>query len=170
VDRRLVAAGARRAEVQVIWLKEAIAREDRAFPHDARALRAHLGAMIRIAARRFPNLRLVFLSSRTYAGYAISHLNPEPFAYHSGFAVRWTIADAMERRFGPIWVGWGPYLWTDGADGRDDGFTWLCEDVQQDGTHPSARGIQKVARLLLEFFRSDPVTQSWFLARAQLSP
>lgn len=164
VDRRLARAGARPGQVQAVWLKEAIRGEDRAFPQDARALRAHLGAVIRIAARRFPNLRLVFLSSRTYGGYAISHLNPEPYAYESAFAVRWTVADAIRGRFGPLWVGWGPYLWTDGTHARSDGLTWLCEDVQPDGTHPSARGVQKVARLLLQFFTSDPVARPWFTA------
>jgi hypothetical protein len=163
LDRRLNRAGARPAQVQAIWLKEAIAGEDRQFPQDAQALRRHLRTMIRIARNRFPNLRLVFLSSRTYGGYAITHLNPEPFAYESGFAVRWTIADAMQGRFGRVWVGWGPYLWADGTRPRRDGFTWLCEDVQRDGTHPSPRGIQKVSRLLLEFFTGDPVASPWFL-------
>ena len=163
LDRRLTRAGARPAQVQAIWLKEAIAGEDRQFPQDAQALRRHLRTMILIARNRFPNLRLVFLSSRTYGGYAITHLNPEPFAYESAFAVRWTIADAMQGRFGRVWVGWGPYLWTDGTRPRRDGFTWLCEDVQRDGTHPSPRGIQKVSRLLLEFFTGDPVASPWFL-------
>jgi hypothetical protein len=162
VDRRLAQAGARPNQVQAIWLKEAIRGEDRPFPQDARALRAHLRVVIRIATSRFRNLRLVFVSSRTYAGYAISHLNPEPFAYESGYAVRWTVADGMAGRFGRVWVGWGPYLWTDGTRGRADGFNWLCEDVQADGTHPSPRGVQKVARLLLQFFTTDPVARPWF--------
>ncbi len=164
VDRRLARAGVRRAQVQAIWLKEAIGGEDREFPHDARALSEHLRSVIGIATRRFPNLRLVFLSSRTYGGYAITHLNPEPFAYESAFAVRWAIAEAMERPPGRVWIGWGPYLWTDGDDGRRDGLEWLCEDVQQDGTHPSASGSRKVGRLLLEFFTSDPVARTWFAA------
>ena len=42
------------------------------------------------------------------------------------------------------WLGWGPYLWTDGLLGRSDGLVWSCDDVEADGTHPSKTGVQKV--------------------------
>jgi hypothetical protein len=163
LDRRLAAAGVAPREVQVVWLKQAISGEDRPFPDDARALRANLRAIATILARRFPNLRLIYNSSRTYAGYAVTALNPEPAAYDSGFAVRWLVQDRMEKRLKGPWIGWGPYLWTDGTAGRADGFTWMCEDVRRDGTHPSPAGATKVARLLLEFFKTDPTAKSWFL-------
>ncbi|HMB18904.1 MAG TPA: hypothetical protein VKO41_06260, partial [Gaiellaceae bacterium] len=60
------------------------------------------------------------------------------------------------------WIGWGPYLWTDGAKGRLDGLTWACEDVRGDGVLPSAAGTAKIGRLLLRFFKTDPTTKSWF--------
>jgi hypothetical protein len=164
LDRRLAAAGVAAREVQVVWLKQAISGEDRAFPQDARALRANLRSIVRILARRFPNLQLIYTSSRTYAGYAVTAQNPEPAAYDSGFAVRWLVQDRMEKKLKGPWIGWGPYLWTDGTQGRADGFTWTCDDVRKDGTHPSAAGATKVARLLLQFFKSDPTTKSWFLA------
>jgi hypothetical protein len=46
--------------------------------------------------------------------------------------------------------------------GRDDGLVWACEDVGQDGTHPSRTGVQKVAQLLLQFFKTDPTARPWF--------
>ena len=162
VDRRLAADGVTPREVQVVWLKEAISGEDRPFPNDARALRTNLRAIAIILGRRFRNLRLIYTSSRTYGGYAVSALNPEPAAYDSGFAVRWLIQDRIQRKFNSPWIGWGPYLWTDGEKGRADGLTWTCDDVQPDGTHPSAAGAGKVARLLLRFFKSDPTAKSWF--------
>jgi hypothetical protein len=164
LDRRLAAEGVSPRDVQVVWLKEAISGEDRPFPQDARALRANLRAIVRILGRRFPSLRLIYTSSRTYGGYAVTGLNPEPAAYDSGFAVRWLIQDRIEGRLKGPWIGWGPYLWTDGTSGRADGFTWTCEDVRRDGTHPSAAGAAKVARLLLQFFKSDATAKSWFLA------
>lgn len=165
LDARLKKAGLSRRQVQVIWLKQAIAGEDRPFPQSARALQANLRTIVRLTATRFPNLRLVYVSSRTYGGYAISHLNPEPFAYESGFAARWLVQDGIHGRLPKrLWVGWGPYLWTDGLAGRRDGLTWACEDVEQDGTHPSASGARKVARLLSDFFRGDATAQPWFAA------
>jgi hypothetical protein len=162
VDRRLRAAGASPEEVQAVWLKEAISGEDRPFPQDARALRANLRAISQILSRRFPNLRLIYASSRTFGGYALTSLNPEPAAYDSGYAVRWLIRDRIENRLRGPWIGWGPYLWTDGARGRLDGLTWTCDDVAPNGTYPSEAGSAKVARLLLRFFKTDPTAKRWF--------
>jgi hypothetical protein len=162
LDRRLVAAGTSPREVQAVWLKEAISGEDRPFPQDAKALRTNLRTIAQILARRFPNLRLVYTSSRTYGGYAVTPLNPEPAAYDGGFAVRWLIQDRMGTKLKGPWIGWGPYLWTDGTKGRADGLTWTCDDVRKDGTQPSAAGATKVANLLLEFFKTDPTARNWF--------
>ena len=111
------------------------------------------------------NLRLIYLSSRTYAGYAITARSPEPQAYDSAFAARWLIRDRMQKKATGPWIGWGPYLWTDGMKGRRDGFTWECEDVDNDGTHPSKTGTQKVSGLLLDFFKTDATTRLWFRGR-----
>jgi hypothetical protein len=162
VDRRIAAEGASGREVQAVWLKSAISGEDRAFPADARALQSNLRSIVRILIGRFPNLRLIYVSSRTYGGYAVTPLNPEPAAYDSGYAVRWLIQDRMQGRLRGPWIGWGPYLWTDGEKGRADGLTWTCNDVRRDGTHPSAAGAAKVARQLLNFFKTDPTAKSWF--------
>lgn len=162
VDRRLEAAGASPRSVQAVWLKTAISGEDRAFPDDARALQAQLRTIVRILPQRFPNLRLIYVSSRTYAGYSITPVNPEPAAYDSGYAVRWLVQDRMLERIRGPWIGWGPYLWTDGEKGRADGFTWTCPDVKQDGMHPSPAGSAKVARALLRFFKTDPTSKGWF--------
>ena len=164
LDRRLAAAGATGAQVQAVWLKEAIARPTETFPADAKRLQADLHAIVTLMASRFPNLRLVYLSSRTYGGYATSALNPEPYAYQSGFAVKWLVQERIKGTLkGRPWVGWGPYLWTNGTKGRSDGFVWTCSDVRaSDGTHPSPSGQQKVAQLLLKFFSRDPTAKRWF--------
>lgn len=163
VDGRLAAAGTTPAQVQVVWLKQAIAGERRAFPADAGVLRYRLRSIVAVLQSRFPNLRLVYLSSRTYAGYATTSLNPEPFAYDSGFAVKWAIQDRIEGKVSGPWLAWGPYLWTNGTKGRRDGTVWECADAAADGTHPSPSGQQKVAALLLRFFRSEPTARGWFL-------
>ena len=123
VDQRLNESNSNPEQVQVIWLKQAITGDARPFPQDARALHANLKAIVRILRGRFVNLRLIYLSSRTYAGYAITARSPEPQAYDSAFAARWLILDRMQKKVTGPWIGWGPYLWTDGMKGRRDGLT-----------------------------------------------
>jgi hypothetical protein len=167
VDQRLSAADATSAQVQAVWLKEAIARESNQFPADAKRLKADLAAIVGVLRGRFPNLRLVYVSSRTYGGYASTSLNPEPFAYDSGFAVKWLVADRIAGKLKGPWVAWGPYLWTNGEKGRKDGLVWTCADVRpSDGTHPSESGRQKVAQLLLKFFTTDATARPWFVKPA----
>ncbi len=165
IDKRLQSAGVQRSQVQVAWVKEALAGESRPFPADARGLQADLRQIVGVMRSRFPNLRLVYLSSRTYAGYATTNLNPEPYAYQSGFAVKWLVTERIEGKLPRRpWLGWGPYLWTDGTKGRRDGFVWTCADAAPDGTHPSPSGREKVGALLLSFFKTDPTARPWFLA------
>ena len=166
VDDRLSAAGVSASQVQVVWLKEAIAGEHRRFPKDAKALQASVRKIITTMRYRYPKLRLVYLSSRTYGGYAITGWNPEPAAYDGGYAVRGVIQDRINGKLKGPWVGWGPYLWTDGLAGRLDGLLWTCDDVEADGTHPSKIGVQKVVNLLTTFFRTDPTAKRWYLSRA----
>jgi hypothetical protein len=165
VDARLIAAGVSANQVQAVWLKESITGEDRRFPKDAKALQADLRAIVRAMRARYPNLKLIYLSSRTYGGYAITGVNPEPAAYDSGYAVRGLIQDRMGGKLKGPWLGWGPYLWTDGLRGRKDGLVWACDDVEDDGTHASKFGVQKVVNLLVTFFKTDPTARRWFVAR-----
>jgi hypothetical protein len=172
VDQRLTAAGVTSKQVQVVWIKEADANPTQPFPTHAKTLQLELEAIARIMKLRYPNTRLAYCSSRTYAGYATSTLNPEPFAYESAFSVKWMIekqisGDTLLAYAGLAvrspWLAWGPYLWTDGTTPRADGLVWNAVNTQADGTHPSASGSLKVASLLLSFFKSDPTTALWFL-------
>jgi hypothetical protein len=101
---------------------------------------------------RYLNLKQVFLTSRTYGGYAQNPpttppvtpppgcLNPEPYAYEEGFAVQRIItaqirqtagiqtpydqyAGQMDYSMAP-WVDWGPYLWISGINPRSDQMVW----------------------------------------------
>lgn len=174
VDQRLKAAGVTREQVQVAWIKQADAGPTQGFPKYAETLRDELRLVVRAMHRRFPNLKMVYLSSRTYAGFARTPLNPEPYAYESGLSVKWLIEEqlkgAPELNFdpakGPVrspWLAWGPYLWANGPAKNPDGLSYEESDFASDGTHPSVAGQRKVAGQLLTFFKNDSTTKLWFL-------
>jgi hypothetical protein len=160
-DQRLRANGVTAAQVEAVWLKQAVAGPRGDFPTSSRELTDLLDGIVRIAAQRYPQLRQVFLSPRTYAGYATTTLNPEPYAFESGFADRALIMRSAASPEARPWIGWGPYFWTDGTRGRSDGVVWTCADSREDGTHPSASGQQKVAQMLQAFFDTSPFT-GWY--------
>jgi len=176
LDRRLAALELTPAQVQVAWLKEAEAGPPNDFPGHAIALREDLERIANNLHDRYPNLKLCYVSSRTYGGYATGSLNPEPQAYESGFSVKWLIEDQILGDPGlnhgqlaspvraPLLL-WGPYLWADGTKPRSDGLVWHRADFETDGTHPSPAGEQKVGNLLGAFFAADATAAAWWPAR-----
>ena len=167
VDRQLQRREISAAQVQVAWLKTALARDPRAFPENARLLQRTLRSIVEILRTKFPQLKLVYVSSRTYGGYSESDLSPEPIAYESGFAIKWLIEERINNP-SPVrsipWVSWGPYLWANGLTPRSDGLIWERSDFEPDGVHTSAQGALKVARMLLEFFQKDTAANLWFFS------
>ncbi len=174
IDQRLRNANVTRSQVQAAWIKEADAGPTRAFPVHAQILSNEFELIARNLKAKYPNLKIAYWSSRIYAGYATTALNPEPFAYESGFAVKWliekqingdtTLAFAGAKPQAP-WLAWGPYFWADGMTPRQDGLIWECRDFQTDGTHPAPPGRTKVANLLLAFFKMEATATSWFLRK-----
>ncbi|MCX7008582.1 MAG: hypothetical protein NTY53_15245 [Kiritimatiellaeota bacterium] len=177
VDQRMKDAGVSAQQVQVIWLKQANAHPTEAYPDHVRILQADITTSLNLLKKKFPNLRIAYLSSRIYGGYATTALNPEPYAYEGAFTMRALIQsqikgaaelnyDAARGEVKAPLLLWGPYLWADGTKPRSDGLTWTRDDLTpRDGTHPSTAGRQKVAELLLKFCKTDPLARGWFLAK-----
>lgn len=189
-DSVLTPLGLSEKQVQVIWLKVVDEFPATSLPSasaDAFVLLGRLGQIVRTLKSRYPNLQLVFLSSRTYGGYSLGLINPEPYAFESGLAVKWLVAaqmaqmasggGAVDARAGNLnyttgvapWVGWGPYLWAHGSTPRQDGYSWPAGDSEPDGVHPSQAGETKVGSALLSFFKASPLAKCWFLVSGTCS-
>lgn len=166
-------AGITPEQVQVAWVK--LPSQDRGTPDvdEADAEVDQLANVIRIAKDKFPNLRLAYVSSRIYAGYA-GGPRSEPGAYQNGFAVRMLVerqiegdpqlnADPDVGQVSAPWLAWGPYMWADGVVPRSDGLVWECDDFDEDGLHPASEGSDKAAELLMQHFSTHATTTGWFL-------
>jgi PKD domain len=190
-------------QVQVIWLKEAWIFDCnpnhpkhcpggvfQGFPDHANGLKDDLKAILLATKQNFQHVGIVYMSPRTRA-YTLTFHSPEPKAYETGFAVKWTIQDVIAAGNTDTypWTAWGPYLWTNGNEivsgnirGRSDGLTWLCgdeglhaandvrhmtENNQQDYVHPAnhlqGTGRLKVSDQLIAFFKTDSTAVPWFL-------
>ena len=81
VKSNLTAAGLTEAQVEAAWIKQANKQPQTSLPSsnaDAYRLVGQLGNIVRALKTRYPNIRLAYFSSRIYAGYASTTLNPEP--------------------------------------------------------------------------------------------
>lgn len=164
--RRLEAARVTPAQVQTAWIKLANKSPSGSMSEHLQKLENDTRQVIANARQRFPNLRVIYLGSRIWGGYATGALNPEPYAYESAFAVRRLIQQQdLKNTDAPVLI-WGPYLWAEGERGRKiDNLTYVRADFVGDGVHPSESGRNKVARQLLEYFAGSPLAQNWFAAR-----
>ncbi len=181
---RLANAGVTGAQLQAVWMKLASPASSypATFPAGPRQVQAWIRQAVLNLKSKYPSVRIVYLSSRIYAGYASTNLNPEPQAYENAFSVKWLVQDQINGDPGLAhggasppapWLSWGPYLWADGlgpdgvaggVPGRSDGLEWLCSDLSNDGTHPSTTGRQKVAQMLLAWLKTDSTSMPWILA------
>jgi len=132
-------------------------------------------AINQIVKKKFPNVRIAYLSSRIYGGYAKTGLNPEPFAWYTGWANKLLIEDQINgdprltykgADAKSPWLSWGPYFWANGTTPNAQGFSWLESDMRDDdGTHPGPGARQKVAEGLIKFFETDETAVPWFLKK-----
>ena len=129
VQQRLSSAGVNENQVQALWLKQALAGPINygLFPGHAQALRNDLAMILRIAKSKYPNLRLAYLSCRTRCYTSVSNaLNPEPFAFETGFADKWVIEEQIQGASGlnydaangPVVAPW--MAWADASRGSSE--------------------------------------------------
>jgi Bacterial Ig-like domain (group 1) len=181
INNYLPQSGVTANQVVVIWMEDTDGINSGVFPSDMTELQTEYETMMQTMHTLFPNLKMVYFSSRVYGGYSNgvgNPDNPEPYAYEVGFAVKWAIQDQLNGAanlnynpaLGPVvapWMSWGPYYWSNGMLGRKDGLVWDCADFSADGTHPSStNGQLKVATALMNFLKTDDTTTPWYLSQA----
>jgi hypothetical protein len=98
VNDRLANADVTPEQVQVVWLKEANGNPTGSSWDYAKQLQEQQVMILHNLYARFPNLKIAYVSSRIYGGWAGSPLNPEPYAYEGGFATKWLIAEQIGGR------------------------------------------------------------------------
>lgn len=187
-DNVLAYRGLTEQQVQAVWLYLADSMPTVFLPDnaaDAYAYETNIGAVVRALHVRYPHLRVIYLTTREYAGYAVSNLNPEPYAYEYAYAMKWLIqaqvdqmrngGSIVDQRAGdlnyntvaPVLV-WGPYTWATSVP-NSQGMSYTASDFQDDGTHPSPSGIQKIASSLMDYFLTSPYSP-WFPATPPSPP
>lgn len=170
-------AGLTKAQVQVVWVKLTNAvpiYPDDNFPVFSQKLQDDVAVVVKRIKSDYPNVKVVYFSSRIYGGYSPDPLSPEPSAYESAFAFKWLIQDQIAGGGtttttydnSPVLL-WGPYIWADGLIPRSDGLTYTCDDLT-DGVHPSTSGRIKVADEMYEFFTQDALANIWFTGTGTL--
>jgi hypothetical protein len=171
-------AGVTANQVVAVFFMDTDGGPSGTFPSDMTTLQSQMETTAQNMLHFFPNIKIAYASSVYYMGYSngVANLDPEPWAYESGFAVKNMIQDQINGNAnlnydptkGPVmapWLSWGPYLWANGLTPRSDGLAWSCQDLQSDGTHPQIpNGRIKVSGLILNFLKTDDTASPWFLA------
>jgi Putative Ig domain len=170
-------AGVTAKQVVAVWFMDVDGGMSGTFPGDMTTLQSQMETIAQMMLTYFPNLKIAYASSIYYTGYSngIKNLSNEPWTYESGFAVKNMIQDQLngnsnlnfDSSKGTVvapWLAWGPYLWANGMLPRSDGTVWACNDLQNDGTHPSTGAKVKVTQQLLNFLKTDETASPWFLA------
>lgn len=176
IASRLAAAGVTSQQVQIIWLKSADqAASSPLWAHHDSLVERYVRIMHELKTR-FPKVKICYLSSRISSRYATSPLNPEPYAYITGWAVKKVIERQItgdpQLQFAGVganspWLSWGCYMWSDGSTPQttNPAVFWNCSTDfnTADYTHPSSTGALKAANMWLQFHTTDPTAKPWFI-------
>ena len=166
-------AGVTPEQVVAVWIEPEDAHPPGPFPSDMEQMHTEMRTLIPNLLVRFPNLKILYLSSRAYAGYA----NPvkvvtEPYSYDQAYALQAVMNDQLNGdpalnfnpAAGPVvapWLAWADYKWGNGMTAHN-GVVWSCADFRSDGYHVFGVGEDKVSGILMNFFKSDPTAAPWF--------
>lgn len=183
IDQRIQESGMDLNQVQVIWFQEDNLRNrENNFDLRIDQLTKEFTYMVRFCKEHYPNAKLFYVSGRHTTDFMPADAKDkhrEPKAYINGWVCKQLIENQIngsaelaykgENAVAPL-VLWGPYFWTQGEKPRKDGYTLTKDMISNDGVHPTDKGIEKVAKDIVDFWRSDVVSQQWFLQNPEEVP
>lgn len=152
--------GLSNAQIQLIWISTGdMQSASLEFPKQSIALADKYHTLLLMIKQKYPNIKIVFLSDRTFAGYIDNNgpqLLAEPTAYYTSWAVKFLIERQLQSltdyTYSDIpFIDWGPMLWTNGETGDSYNYKWDCDDAAKGGIHPTAKGRSKEAIRLYNF-------------------
>lgn len=143
--------GLTREDVDVVWMSVTHSQTKGATADQ-------LDALLPVIREAYPNLKQLFVSNRTYAGYRTNG-SGEPSVWTEGQAVREFVLRHLGET-GP-WIGWAGDLWSYGDSPRSDGFFMARSDFRDDGLHYTSGGKLKVGLLARDQFHASPFTP-WY--------
>ncbi len=163
LQRKAPEAGLRPEQIRVIWHKAAnmktLDENGAVYPpypdpqSDYFRFYENLTVFASRVIQKIPSVQAVYVSSRSYGGFASKPSRGEPLSYEEGLALNQWLAD--NPTVNGVWFGWGPYLWApDCSTGTVNG-SGICyerEDYQADGIHPAQGARDKISRMLHERF------------------
>ena len=161
IQQRIPQAGLRPDQIRVVWHKAAdmftTDASGAAFPPypDPNADYFHFYENLTTFAARLheklPSVKAVYVTSRSYGGFADKESRGEPHSYEEGLALNQWLKDHLQ--VDGVWYGWGPYLWapdcaTGAVNGR--GVCYERGDYREDGIHPEHGARDKISQMLHE--------------------
>lgn len=182
-NKKLVDSGYSNNQVQVVWIEqENTQNADTAFPSAPLSLLEDYRKLLSVISIRFPNVKIVYLNQRAYAGYidvtpgVIGKGLHFPRDYYNGWCIKWLIekqlADAPGFRFTGTpeipFIDWATSFWADGKNPRLDGLSYDCTtDFGSDGLHLSVLGEKKAGLVLFNYYKTDTISDYWFYANSK---
>ncbi len=140
--------------------------QSKRFPFHADTTHGMLEKRILDLKIKYPNLKLLFITSRSYGGWTCDPSDNtfrEPVAFEEGFSVKWLVEDQVTGKgpdlafVGPNakapWMAWGPYLWDS---------TWPQDWFEAAGGHLCTTGQTFIAKLWYDFLMQDSTSRPWF--------
>ncbi|MBL0323313.1 MAG: T9SS type A sorting domain-containing protein [Ignavibacteria bacterium] len=165
-------------QVQVAWVETDNTQDaDTTFPGVAQGLADQLYTLCATMRSFYPNLKVIYFSSRSYAGY----IDPaaalagkgllSPRDHLNGWAIKFLIERQITGTAGYEFNGeaaalpalmWCTDNWADGLTPKLDGLFWHCDDFSGDGLHLSPLGEEKSGARIHSFFSTDELAQGWY--------